>query len=213
MKILLKLFSWGFLFSITFSAQHLYAATPSVSAGAYHTLVLKDDGTVWAWGMSYFGQLGDGTQSDSQTPVQVKGLDGNQNLTDIIAIAAGEVHSIALKSDGTVWAWGGNTGKLGNNTNFNSPTPVQVLGLGGEGILTEIIAIAANRDHSVAIKSDGTVWAWGDNRYGQLGDNTQTNRSTPIKVVNSGGNDVLKNVTAIAVGLYHTLAIKYDGTI
>ncbi len=101
------------------------------------------------------------------TPVQVSDLSG------VIAIAAGEYHSLALKSNGTVWAWGRNNyGQLGNGTTTNKNTPVQVSGL------SSVIAIAAGTFHSIALKSDGTVWAWGVNEYGQLGDNTTT-RSHP----------------------------------
>src|SRR2546428_613650 len=83
-----------------------------IAAGNYHSLALKSDGTVWAWGMNLYGQLGDGTNTGSNVPVQVS------SLTGIIAIGGGYGHSLALKSDGTVWAWGYNsTGQLGNGTN------------------------------------------------------------------------------------------------
>ncbi len=86
----------------------------------------------------------------------------------------GATHSLAVKSDGTVWAWGWNgDGRLGDGTTTDSLTPVPVLGL------TDVVAVAAGNDHSSAVKSDGTLWAWGDNSSGQLGDGTTTNRSTP----------------------------------
>lgn len=94
----------------------------SVAAGGVHSLALKDDGTVWAWGFNDTGQLGDGTTTDRNTPVQVSAL------SDIAAIAAGYDHSLALKSDGTVWAWGYNyDGQLGDGTTYNRNIPVQVL--------------------------------------------------------------------------------------
>ena len=138
---------------VNFTGMQSFSCTPTISGGGYHSLALKKDGTVWAWGHNEYGQLGDGTQTLGRlTPVQVSGLSG------VIAIAAGEYHSLALKSDGTVWAWGGNyEGQLGDGTTNNKLTPVQVSGLSG------VIAIAASYRHSLALKSDGTVWAWGSN--------------------------------------------------
>jgi hypothetical protein len=100
------------------------SASMAIAAGGFHSLALKGDGTVWAWGYNRDGQLGDGTTTNRTTPVQVSGLSG------VTAIAAGTHHSLALKGDGTVWAWGGNWyGQLGDGTTTNSTTPVQVSGL------------------------------------------------------------------------------------
>ena len=173
-----------------------YFAGASVVAGRSHSLALKSDGTVWAWGNNSTGQLGDGSTTDRWTPVQVSGLSG------VIALAAGSEHSLALKSDGTVWAWGDNSnGQLGDGSTRNRFTPVQVSGLSG------VIAIAGSTFHSLALKSDGTVWAWGLNWYGQLGDGSIDSRSTPVQV--SG----LSGVIAIAGGSDHSLALKSDGTV
>jgi alpha-tubulin suppressor-like RCC1 family protein len=164
--------------------------------GNFHTLALKSDGTVWAWGRNTYGQLGDNTTTQRNTPVQT------HNLTDVISIAAGSHHSLALKSDGTVWAWGNNNyGRLGDNTTTERHTPVQTHNL------TDVISIAAGNQHSMALQSDGTVWAWGNNEFGQLGDNTTTNRSTPVQTEN------LTDVISIAAGLYHSLALQSDGAI
>ena len=180
----------------------IYASvTPQISAGEEHTLALKSDGTVWAWGSNDNGKLGDGTYTYRITPVQVG------SLSDITAIACGGVwetkgFSIALKSDGTVWAWGGNdNGQLGDGTTIGKANPVQVNGLSG------VIAIAGGGSHAVALKSDGTVWTWGYNLDGELGDGTKTNRTTPVQV------SELSNIIAIACGGYHTVALKSDGTI
>jgi len=188
----------------------------AIAAGLFHTLAVKDDGTVWAWGNNTFGQLGDGTTTSRSTPVQVTGLTG------IVSVAAGPFHSIALKSDGTVWAWGLNSsGELGDGTTINKLTPVQVVSL------TDVIAIAAGggsylfispgvygcSEHSLALKKDGTVWAWGCNLYGELGDGTTTDRSTPVQVVGPGGSGYLTGITAIAAGGHHCLALKSDGTV
>ena len=171
-----------------------------VSAGELSSVVVKSDGTVWGWGPNWNGQLGNGTNTDSNTPVQVSGL------TDVKAIAAGAYHSLALKNDGTVWAWGADgTGQLGDSTNPegtypNSNIPVRVSGL------TDVGAIDAGWYHNAALKNDGTVWAWGWNYYGQLGDGTSADSNTPVQV---GG---LSGATHVTVGSYHTAALKSDGT-
>lgn len=186
----------------------------AIAAGHYHSLGLKADGTVWAWGQNTYGQLGDNTTTQRNAPVQVLGPGGTGFLADIVAIAAGDYYSLALKNDGTVWAWGrNNLGQLGDNTTTDRATPVQVLGSGGTGTLTNIIAIVARAGYSLALSADGTVWAWGYNAYGQLGNNTTTNSSTPVQVLGPGGTGVLGNVMAIAAGHYHALALKSDGTV
>jgi alpha-tubulin suppressor-like RCC1 family protein/inosine-uridine nucleoside N-ribohydrolase len=171
----------------------------AVAAGWRHTVGLKSDGTVWAWGYNDVGQLGDGTTINRSSPIQVSGLTG------AIAVATFGSHTVALKSDGTVWAWGWNYyGQLGNGTTSGytpNPTPVQA------SDLTGVIAVAGGGGHTVAVKSDGTVWAWGANDSGQLGDDTTTNRSSPIQV--SG----LTESIAVAGGGGHTVAVKSDGTV
>lgn len=146
----------------------------AVEAGWGHSLAMKSDGTVWAWGLNSYAQLGNGGSTDSNVPVQVSGLTG------VVAVAGGSGHSLAMKSDGTAWAWGVNVeGALGNGSNTSSKVPVQVSGLTG------VVAIAAGGAalHSLAMKSDGTVWAWGLNSYGQLGNGTNTNSNVPVQVV------------------------------
>lgn len=190
------------------------AMVTQVVAGNTHTASLKSDGTVWAWGNNSHGQLGDGTTINKSIPVQVLGSGGVGYLTGVTAIAAGYTHTVALKADGTVWAWGYNSvGELGDGTTTNRSTPVQVLGHGGVGYLTGVTAIAAGYDHTLALKSDGTLWAWGNNSNGQLGDGTTTNRFTPVQVVGAGGAGYLTGVTVIAGGGRHTLALKSDGTL
>ena len=147
-----------------------------IAAGSYHTLAIKSDGTLWAWGYNYSGQLGDGTTSNKTTPVQIgTGTNWSQ-------IAAGGYHTLAIKSDGTLWAWGYNSyGQLGDGAsgggNYKT-TPVQI------GTGTNWSQIAAGGYHTLAIKSDGTLWAWG-NYYGQLGDATAW-KETPQYIMNMG---------------------------
>ena len=101
-------------------------------------------------------------------------------------VAAGENHSLALKADGSVWAWGYNGhGELGDGTTASKAIPVQVKGANGEGYLSDIVAISAGNNHALALKSDGSLWSWGYNGYGQLGDGTsgdRTDKLTPIQV-------------------------------
>jgi|GEM_PF-2417527 len=179
----------------------------AIAAGSQHTAALKSDGTVWGWGYNGYGQLGDGSEvtpdeysttgSKSTTPVQASGLTG------VTAIAAGGDHTAVLKSDGTVWSWGENSqGQLGNGTTTTySLTPVQASGL------TDVAAIAASSANTVALKNDGTVWAWGYNNMGQLGDGSTTNRTAPVQT--SG----LTGVTAVAAGFAYMVALKNDGTV
>jgi alpha-tubulin suppressor-like RCC1 family protein len=187
----------------------------AIAGGQHYSLALKSDGTVWAWGGNDDGELGNGSTTGSNTPVQVTGLTG------MSAIAAGYNHSLALKSDGTVWAWGDNRqGELGNGSSngpdncLNGPCSLTALEVSG---LTGVTAVAGGGAHSMALKSDGTVWAWGSNYSGQLGDGTTSGpeicddhgpcSTTPLRV--SG----LAGMTAIAAGGGHSLARKSDGTV
>jgi len=177
------------------SPTQVFAGAVAIAAGMDHSLARKADGTVWAWGNNDGGNLGDGTRLRRTSPVQVRDLNG------VTAIAAGWVHSLALK-DGTVWAWGDNDdGQLGDGTRTLRTSPVQV------NNLTAVRAIAAGWHHNLALREDGTVWAWGDNANGDLGDGTMTVRTTPVQVGNLSG------VTAITAGASHSLALKADGTV
>ncbi|MCL2149493.1 MAG: hypothetical protein FWH51_00975 [Dehalococcoidia bacterium] len=189
----------------------------AVSAGDAHTVALKDDGTVWAWGANNHGQLGNNSTADSLTPVQVVDPDDITGfLADIAAISAGGLYTVALKADGTVWTWGANSdGQLGNDSSADSWIPDQVREpWGGVNYLTEIIAISAGYAHTIVLKEDGTVWAWGQNYYGQLGDGTTTSSSTPVQVINPMDvTGFLTDIVAVSAGYYHTVALKADGTV
>src|SRR5208283_256083 len=125
-------------------------------------------GTLWAWGYNGYGELGNGTTTNSYTPVQVN------NLVNVIAVAGGYEHSLAVQSGGTVWAWGYNGyGELGNGTTTGSYAPVQVNNLSG------VTAVASGFYYGLALESGGTVWAWGNNLNGELGNGNTTNSYTP----------------------------------
>jgi alpha-tubulin suppressor-like RCC1 family protein len=195
----------------TFGDTPFYAI--AVSAGDQHSLAVKADGTVWAWGNNGQYELGDGTTIDKYHPVQVPGLTG------ITAVSAGFSHSLALKTDGTVWAWGNNgNGVLGTGDTTNSTKPIQVKDPGDPtGYLTGVIAISAGRELSIALKNDGTVWTWGSNPNGQLGDGTIINHYLPAKVKDPTGTGYLTGVTAISTLALDSdivsLALKGDGTV
>ena len=172
---------------------HLTHVT-DVAAGTHHSLAIVsdgmtdnvfNDGTVYAWGGNNHGQLGINTSGgEEHTPVKVHGPgnDTVNGLTDVKAVAAGEFFSLALKTDGSVWAWGGNDhGQLGTNSTDEHPTPVQVVGPGGTGTLSGITDVAAGEFFSMALKNDGTVWAWGGNSYGQI-DATLQDHKLPVQV-------------------------------
>jgi alpha-tubulin suppressor-like RCC1 family protein len=185
------------------SPQPNHVAVPSlanmvaVSAGYYHTLALRADGTVWSWGFNSGGQLGDGTNTHRTTPVAVLGL------SNVVAVAAGGYHSLALRADGTVWAWGEKGGgQLGDGTATWRNTPVQV-----SGGLSGVVSVAAGGNHSMALLADGTVRTWGYNATGQLGDGTNLNRFSPVVAVGLGG------VIALEGGSSHTLALRVDSTV
>lgn len=168
----------------------------ALAGGAYHSLALRADGTVWAWGWNGFGQLGDGSNATRSTAVRV------QRLGNIVAVAAGAHHSLALGSDGSVWAWGWNgLGQLGVGNTVDSNLPVRVPGLVG------VKAIGAGLGHTLAVQADRTVLAWGWNILGQLGNGTKIDTSVPRPVIG------LTNVTAVAGGVYHSIALRSDGTV
>ncbi|MCN9243592.1 Ig-like domain repeat protein [Streptomyces sp. RY43-2] len=174
----------------------------AISGGQYHSLALTSDGRVFAWGYNAYGQLGDGTTTNRSTPVEVHLPAGVQAT----AISGGGYHSLALTSDGRVLAWGNNSaGQLGDGTTTQRTTPVEVHLPAG----TQATAIGAGAYHSLALTSDGRVLAWGNNFYGQLGDGTTTNRSTPVEVLLPAG----VQVTAIASAWYYNLALTSDGRV
>jgi alpha-tubulin suppressor-like RCC1 family protein len=168
-----------------------------VAAGFFHSAALREsDGTVWTWGYNGKGQLGDNSTTNRNAPVQVPGL------TDVVRVVGGDDHTLALKSNGTVWAWGDNTfGQLGDGTTTQRLVPVQV------SLLSGVIDIAAGShgNHALALKSDGTLWAWGRNNQGQLGDGSTTDRTAPVQI--------LTGVSHVAVGEFHSVALRTDATV
>jgi alpha-tubulin suppressor-like RCC1 family protein len=182
----------------------------SMAVGSTHTCALLSNGTVECWGNNANGDLGNGTTTTSSTPVQVSGVGGIGFLSGVMAIAAGDGHTCALVSGGSVDCWGYNgNGELGNGTTTSSGTPVQVSAVSGDGLLNGVTAIAAGTFQTCALLSGGTVDCWGYNGDGELGNGTTTNSSTPVQVGGVGG--ALSGVIAIATGGYHTCALVSSG--
>ncbi|WKU07125.1 RCC1 domain-containing protein [Micromonospora sp. HUAS LYJ1] len=177
-------------------------AEPSDIEGGYlHSLAATTDGDVLAWGSNAYGQLGDGTQTNRTAPVPVT-LPGSP---DAVEVAGGQYHSLALTKDGRVFAWGrNNRGQIGDGTTTDRLTPVQVSFPAG----TSVTAIASHNMHNIAVTSTGQVYTWGDNTFGQIGDNTTTTRPTPTLIPLPGG----ATATRVAVGAFHSLAMTSTGT-
>jgi alpha-tubulin suppressor-like RCC1 family protein len=156
----------------------------SIYAGCGHSFAIKTNGTLWAWGWNSIGQLGTGT--NSHVPIQVG------TSTNWQSASAGGTHSVALKTDGTLWAWGSNQyGQLGNGTTNNSYVPIQI------GTATDWQNVSAGLYwHTTALKTDGTLWAWGDNEYGQLGDSTYIDSNIPIPSIEGNCSTSTCSITA-----------------
>ena len=170
-----------------------------VSTNYLHSCAVKTDGTLWCWGLN--ANLEAGTASlFPWTPVQVGGATWKQ-------VTTGLYHTCAVKTDGTLWCWGGNlSGQLGNESiaplpNSQTSDPVQVTG-------TTWQSVSAGQSHTCAIMLDGTLWCWGSNDSGQLGDNTLDSKSTPVAIVTSG-----QTWAMVAAGVTHTCALATGGSL
>jgi alpha-tubulin suppressor-like RCC1 family protein len=171
----------------------------TVAGGGFFSLALMQDHTLQGWGENTLGELADGSYANRTAPVHTGGT-----LSNVIQVSGGWKHAVALTVDKKAWTWGDNTyGQIGNG--FTSTkgisVPYQVPGL------SNVIAVSGGDRFTAALKSDGTVWTWGWNGFGQLGDGTYNDRSSPIQVHN------LDHVVSVAARDYHVLAIKADGTV
>jgi alpha-tubulin suppressor-like RCC1 family protein len=168
-----------------------------LSAGKYHNLGVRSNGTAWAWGGGGYGRLGNNNTIVLSSPVSVVG-----GFTDWCQVAAGGCHSLGVRSNGTAWAWGlGSFGRLGDNNTTNRSSPVSVL-----GGFTDWCQVAAGVLHSLGVRTNGTAWSWGRNYNGQLGNNSNIDRSSPVSVV--GG---FTDWCQVAAG-GHSLGVRSNGT-
>jgi len=189
----------------------------TVSAGSGHTMAIDTGGILWAWGDNSQGQLGDGTLISRRSPVQI--------MDNVSMVSAGDRYNFAIRTDGTLWAWGQNDrGQLGDGTAINRRTPVKIMedviyasagwkrtdgGL-ADGVddfidVNNVPETGLLWQHSLAVTSDGTLWAWGDNNAGQLGDETLVNRHSPVRV--------MEDVVSVSAGNMFTMAVRSDGSL
>jgi alpha-tubulin suppressor-like RCC1 family protein len=219
-----------------------------ISVGRYHNTAIRSDGTLWAWGQNFNGVLGQGNQVHRSSPVQI-------GTSSWVAISSGEAHTLAIKYEGTLWTWGNNfSGVLGQGNKIHRSSPVQIgvvwkqfafyrswkfnnfvvaiksdgsmwswgqnyYGNLGLGTITNYNVVSPTqigtsswsfvssfRDHVLAIKADNTLWSWGANVWGELGQGDLNYRSSPVQIGTSSW-------IAISAGNYHNLAIRSDNTL
>ena len=169
-----------------------------VSTGLYHALGVRTNGTLWAWGRNYCGILGDNTTVSKSSPVSVVG-----GFNDWCQVSAGWGHTSAVRTNGTLWAWGRNDyGRLGTNSITHRSSPVSVV-----GGFTDWCQVSSSCNMTIAVRTNGTAWAWGANVNGILGDGTTVSKSSPVSVV-GGFTDWCR----VETGRAHTIALRTNGT-
>ncbi len=173
----------------------------STTGGFDHRMAIKTDGTLWGWGDNYWGELGDGTVESRDQPVKI----GDES--DWLLVEAGDNYTMALKTDGSLWGWGSNfRGQLGDGTLESKVTPVRI-GTDSDWVSVKACTYSFLWSHTIAIKADKTLWAWGNNQRGQLGDGTTVDKLYPVQV----GKD--SDWKAMAAGSNHTVAVKENNTL
>ena len=179
----------------------LASTVRQIGVGAVHACAIDANGDVWCWGTNSRGQLGTGGNSDSATPVAVIGI------SDVLQIAVGWVHTCALKSDRSLWCWGSaQYGQLGEGSSGLSvyrdePQPVTALG-------NTVVQVSTHGQHTCALDTDASVWCWGANDHGELGDGTTEDRATPVRVTTLSAG-----ATELAAGYDHTCAVLDGGSL
>jgi len=166
-----------------------------IAAGGANSYAIKEDGSLWAWGNNAFGQVGDGTRTDQSSPIKIMDSVVSVSTSSIFHWHDEQAHTLAIKTDGSLWAWGSNGyGQLGDGANIDNPSPVK--------IMDDTIAVSAGASHSMAISSDGSLWAWGS---WSLTGSTVRSRQSRTKIMN--------DVIAISAGEVHSLALQNDGSL
>ena len=184
----------SFIKLTSFILSLLILSTLNAGGGHNHHVLVRPDGTMWAWGSNEFGQLGTGDFQAQTSPVEI----GSGNVWT--QVSRGQFHNIALDEFGRVWTWGLNKrGQLGTSDFIDRNVPTMLAGMKG------YTKVTAGAYHSVALKNDGNIKAWGENKAGQLGDGTNLHANSPVTIIG------ISNVADIAAGAQHTLAIRTDG--
>jgi alpha-tubulin suppressor-like RCC1 family protein len=176
-----------------------------IQAGGNHTIARKVDGTLWAWGLNNYGQLGLGDIITRTTLTQI----GNNSDWSMVnaggSYYTGASHSVSLKTNGTIWVWGGNSyGQLGVGDTISRTTPTQLI----IGTDSDWLSITAGSDHTIAIKTNTTIWAWGSNGHGQVGDGTVIRKTTPCQIYG-----FTSDWSTAAPGECHSLGLKTNRTL
>jgi hypothetical protein len=179
-----------------------------VTTGEQHVMALKDDGTVYSWGLGTSGRLGINSTTKKNTPVKVVNDTDTGDLLNIQKISAGYNHSMALAQDGSLYVWGNNdAGQLGIGTYSSQKIPFKIISL------VDVKEISAGIAFSMAIKNDGSLWSWGVNGEGELGISGFVDKNNPTQVVNEDGTSFLTNVTSVSIGDVHSVASTSDGSV
>ncbi len=173
----------------------------AVSCGSHHAAAIKADGSLWMWGWNIYGQLGNGTTEDSPVPVKI--------MDHVVAVSCGTLHTAAIQTDGSLWLWGANDyGQLGNGASGFEATSVVPI-----KVMDNVAAVNCGSLHTAAIQTGGSLWMWGDNGIGQLGNsggNSTNDEGLPIQTVPIKAMD---NVAAVSCGDAYTAAIQTDDSL
>ena len=161
-----------------------------IAAGSNHSAAVTKDGDLYMWGSNGGGRLGNGSRTNSYTPVKI--------MKNVAAVSLGDEHSAAVTKDGSLYMWGYNRyGQLGNGSTTDSYTPIK--------IMENVTAVSLGYYHSAAVTKDGSLYMWGANYCGQLGNGSTTDSYTPIKI--------MKNVATVSLGGIHSAAVTKDGSL
>jgi len=156
-------------------------ASGSVSVGVFSACATGTAGNLYCWGLNNYGELGNNTTTESNTPVDVLGVGGSGDLSGVTSVSVGDLSACASSIAGNAYCWGINTyGGLGNNTTSDGHTPVEVLGVGGSGDLSGVGSVSFGQYFACATSAAGNVYCWGENNDGQLGNSTTTESNTPV---------------------------------